>query len=111
MLQIKLGPQGPAFVGDALGRSRVGAFEGMSPQEAWLAGRGAWKLNPSAALAQDEAQVIDSSGTVLAVARITGISKAADGRFIVDGELLVDDARVGQPTPHPHRSRNPLAYF
>jgi hypothetical protein len=47
---------------------------------------------------------------VLAVARITGISKCEGGRYALEGELLAGDPRVGQLTPTPHPSRNPVAY-
>ncbi|MGK5555828.1 hypothetical protein ACSNOI_29840 [Actinomadura kijaniata] len=82
----------------------------MSEDEAWIAGRGVWKFNADRALAEDEVQIIDSDGTVLAVARIEGIRKCGD-RYALEGELLRGDPRVGQPTTTPHRSRNPVTYI
>ncbi|NUU23165.1 MAG: hypothetical protein HOV68_16880 [Streptomycetaceae bacterium] len=110
MLQIQLGKERPAFVDDDLGRMRIGSWPGMSEQDAWLAGRGVWKLNAERALAQDEVQIVDLAGTVLAVARITGITKCRD-RYALEGDVLLGDPRVGQPTAHPQPSRNAVAYF
>jgi hypothetical protein len=110
VLQIQLGPARPAGPGDGLQRATLGWRPGMSEEEAWHAGRGVWKMNADRALAQDEVQIINTHGTVLAVARITGISKHHD-RYALEGELLHGDPRVGQPTATPHRSRNSVAYF
>ncbi|WP_228924527.1 hypothetical protein [Streptomyces sp. DH7] len=82
----------------------------MSEEEAWQAGRGIWKFNADRALSQEEAQIINIDGTVLAVARITGISKYGD-RYALEGDLLLGDARVGRATPCPHLSRNPVTYI
>ncbi|MFF2653527.1 hypothetical protein [Streptomyces sp. NPDC058045] len=82
----------------------------MSQDEAWLAGRGIWKFNADRALAQDEAQIIALDGTVLAVARITGITKHRD-RYALEGHVLRGDPRVGRATPSPHLSRNPVTYI
>ncbi len=60
-------------------------------------------------LEQDEVQVINLDGIVLAVAEITGISKHAD-RQAIQGQLLGGDPRVGQPTMTPHPSRNSVYY-
>ncbi|GHH30735.1 hypothetical protein [Streptomyces rubradiris] len=110
MLQIQLGAERPADTGDSLGRTTIGWRPGMSEDEAWQAGRGIWKFNADRALSQDEAQIINPHGTVLAVARITGISKHGD-RYALEGDLLLGDARVGRPTASPHRSRNPVTYI
>lgn len=110
MLQIQLGAERPADTDDGLGRTMIGWRPGMSEDEAWLAGRGIWKFNADRALSQDEVQIISTGGTVLAVARITGISKHGD-RYALEGDLLRDDARVGRPTPSPHLSRNPVTYI
>lgn len=110
MLQIQLGPEQPADPDDGLGRSTVGSRPGMSEQEAWEAGRGVWKLNADRALAQDEIQIVDLEGTVLAVGIIKGISKHRD-RYALEGELLLGDPRVSKPTTTPHRSRNSVGYF
>jgi hypothetical protein len=111
VLQIQLGQEqtvDPAA--DWLGRPSTGARPGMSETEAWTAGRGVWRLNTDRALRQDEVQIVDPSGTVLAIATITGLTKCG-GYFALDGRLLVGDPRVGRPTTTPHRSRNPVAYF
>ncbi|MFD6225987.1 hypothetical protein ACFWFZ_03780 [Streptomyces sp. NPDC060232] len=73
----------------------------MTEAEAWEASRGIWKFNADRALAQDEVQIVNTEGTVLALARITGISKHGD-RYALEGEVLRGDSRVGQPTPWPH---------
>ncbi|MBY8844614.1 hypothetical protein [Streptomyces sp. SP2-10] len=72
----------------------------MTEDEAWQAGRGIWKFNADRALAQDEVQIVNTEGLVLAVATITGISKHGD-RYALEGELLRGDARVGKPTTTP----------
>lgn len=110
VLQIQLGAERPAGADDGLGRTTIGWRPGMSEEEAWQAGRGIWKFNADRALSQEEVQIINTDGTVLAVARITGISKHGD-RYALEGELLYGDARVGRPTPCPHLSRNPVTYI
>ncbi|MFE5084439.1 hypothetical protein [Streptomyces mirabilis] len=110
MLQIQLGPERPAEPGDSLGRSTIGWRPGMTEDEAWEAGRGIWKFNADRALAQDQVQIVNTEGLVLAVATITGITKH-QGRYALEGELLRRDVRVGKPTTTPHRSRNSVAYF
>lgn len=109
MLQIQIGPERDAGPGDSLERSTVGWRPGMSEDDAWQAGRGVWKFRADRALAQDEAQIVNTEGLVLAVARITGISKHGD-RYALEGQLLRGDSRVGHPTVSPHPSRNPVAY-
>ncbi|MFF0182618.1 hypothetical protein ACFYPF_26365 [Micromonospora sp. NPDC005223] len=111
MIQIRLGnyePCDPAE--DGLGRTHIGWREGMTEAEAFEAGRGVWKLKADRVLDQDEVQIINLDGTVVAVARITGITKCED-RQAIEGELLTGDPRVGQPTQTPHLSRNPVGYF
>jgi len=111
VLQIQLGRDkvvDPAT--DGLGRSRVGSHPGMTAKEAWEAGRGAWVFKADRVLEQDEVQIVDLEGTVLAVARINGVVKAGD-RYAIEGLLLPDDPRIGKPTTTPHRSRNSVGYF
>lgn len=111
MLQIQLGPDravDPAT--DWLGRSRVGSLPGISEQDAWEAGRGVWKFKADRALAEDQVQIVDTQGLILAVARIKGITKCGD-RYALEGELLLGDPRIGQATTTPHPSRNPVAYI
>ncbi|MYV96481.1 hypothetical protein [Streptomyces sp. SID1034] len=110
MLQIQIGPEREAGPDDMLERMTIGWRPGMSEDEAWEAGRGIWKFNADRALSQDEVQIINTSGTVLAVAMITGISKHGD-RYALQGELLRGDDRVGRATKSPHLSRNPVTYI
>ncbi|MFC8131345.1 hypothetical protein [Streptomyces sp. NPDC057302] len=110
MLQIQIGPEREAGPDDMLGRSTIGWRSGMSEDEAWQAGRGIWKFNADRALSQDEVQIINAEGTVLAVATITGISKHGN-RYALQGELLRGDDRVGRATKSPHLSRNPVTYI
>ena len=109
MLQIQLGAERPAEPDDLLGRTTVGWRPGMSEDEAWAVGRGIWKFRADRALAEDEVQLVNTAGTVLVVAKITGISKHGD-RYALEGTLLRGDPRVGKPTPSPHLSRNPVTY-
>ncbi|MFJ2788684.1 MULTISPECIES: hypothetical protein [unclassified Streptomyces] len=110
MLQIRIGPEREAGPDDGLGRSTTGWRPGMSEDEAWEAGRGIWKFNADRALSQDEAQIINTEGIVLAIAKITGISKRGN-RYALLGELLRGDGRVGHATKSPHLSRNPVTYI
>ena len=110
MLQIQIGPRRDVAAGDELGRSFIGWFPGMTEAEAWKVSRGVWKFKADRALEEPEAQIVNTEGTVLAVARITGITKCGGGRYALEGDLLTGDPRVGQPTPTPHPSRNPIAY-
>lgn len=107
--QIQIGGDKPAPQPDPLGRGRIGYFPGISEAEAWERGRAVWKLNPQVVLTKDELQVVNTSGLVLAVGEITGITKAGD-RYIIEGNLLQGDARVGQQTTTPHPSQNPVYY-
>lgn len=113
MLQIQLGPDrqmDPST--ETLGRDRVGYRPGMTQQEAWTAGRGVWVLNVDRALEQDEVQIVNLDGIVLAVAEVLGIAKTkTPGRYAIDGNLKLGDPRVGKITTTPHKSRNSVAYF
>ncbi|UQA90520.1 hypothetical protein [Streptomyces halobius] len=110
MLQIQIGAERAADADDWLERSTLGWRPGMSEDEAWEAGRGVWKFNADRALSQGEVQIINTEGMVLAVAKITGISKCGD-RYALEGDLLRGDPRVGRSTPSPHLSRNPVTYI
>jgi hypothetical protein len=113
LLQIQLGSDRETDPStETLGRDRVGYRPSMTEQEAWTAGRGVWVLNADRALAQDEAQIVNLDGTVLAVAEILGITKTkTPGRYAIDGRLKLGDPRVGKPTETPHKSRNSVGYF
>lgn len=110
MIDIKLGaPRDVDPATDPLGRSRIGADPGLTPAEAWLRGRGVWKLKADNVLTQDEVQITDKDRTILAVARITGITKH-DDRQAIEGALLENDPRIGTKTPIPHPSQNSIKY-
>lgn len=110
MIQIRLGHHENVDPdADPLGRDHIGYCEGMDQEHAWQVGRGVWKLKAQRVLDQDEVQIINLDGTVLAVATITGISKHQD-RQAIEGRLLLGDPRVGQPTSTPHPSRNSVYY-
>jgi len=65
---------------------------------------------PDQVLEQNDVQIVDLEGTVLAVAKINGIVKAGD-RYAIEGDPLPNDPRIGKPTTTPHRSRNSVGYF
>lgn len=112
MLQIKLGPGRtikPQEDELQPGRPRLGYHPDLSEEEAWRIGRGTWVLNADRTLDQDEVQVISPDGTILAVARLTGLSKHGKRRML-EGTLLAGNPRVGTKTTTPHTSRNPVAY-
>lgn len=88
---------------------KVGWEQGLSEKESWEAGRGVWRLDAARALDQGEVQIINSDGTIVAVAEITGIIKHGDRRE-VQGRLLDGDPRVGTQTAIPYPSRNPISY-
>lgn len=112
-LQIKLGS--PVEVNpaeDDLGRSRRGYHPDMTATEVWEVARGTWKLNADRALENSEVVVLSPDSTVVAVAALQGVSRDKDwgGRRCIEGRLCPNDPRIGQPSPHPHPSRNPIAY-
>lgn len=110
MLQIRLGTHETVDpTKDPLGRTSIGWWEGMSEREAWDAGRGVWRLKATRVLEQDEIQIVSPTNEILVVATITAVRKY-DDRRAVEGDVKWGDARVGQPAPHPHTSRNPVAY-
>ncbi|MFJ3963386.1 hypothetical protein [Streptomyces sp. NPDC090036] len=109
MLQIQIGAQRPAGADDVLCRAVLGWRPGMTQDQIWTVSRGVWRFSPFRVLAQDEVQIVNLEGTVVAVAAIIGVAGHGE-RFAIDGRLLRDDPRVGRPTPWPHRSRNPVNY-
>ena len=79
MIQIRLGPYEPVDPAtDPLGREHIGFCADMTEEHAWQVGRGVWKLAARRVLGEDEVQIVNLEGTVLAVATITGISKYGD---------------------------------
>ncbi|WP_408979551.1 hypothetical protein [Pseudarthrobacter sp. NKDBFgelt] len=109
MLQIKLGEYrivDPAM--DPLGRAAVGASPDMSEKDAWEAGRGCWVMKASRAIEEDEVRIVNSKGTILAVAKVRGLIKH-DNRLEVVGDLLEGDSRVGE-TVQLNRAQNPISY-
>ena len=90
------------------------SFKGRQPsrhdaQGSLEAGRGAWAFKADQVLEQNEVQIVDLEGTVLAVAKINSIVKAGD-RYAIEGDPLPNDPRIGKPTTTPRRSHN-VGYF
>lgn len=109
MLQIKLGDYRHVNPGDdPLGRAAVGAWPNMSEQEAWDVGRGCWVMKASRAIDEDEVQIVNKEGRVLAVGTVRGLIKHGN-RLEIVGEPLFGDPRVGT-TVEQTRSQNPISY-
>jgi hypothetical protein len=91
------------------------SFKGRQPsrhdaQGSLGGGAGAWVFKADQVLEENEAQIVDLEGTVLAVAKINGLVKAGD-RYAIEGDPLPNDPRIGKSTTTPHRSRNSVGYF
>ncbi|MFD6941074.1 hypothetical protein ACFWAP_33610 [Streptomyces goshikiensis] len=114
MLQIRVAAQSPTEgANDVLCRAVRGWAPGMTEDQVWAVNRGVWSLRVDHALAEAEVQIVNLDGTVVAVARVTGVTEfVVEGRtrYAVEGDLLRGDPRVGRSTPWPHPSRNPIAY-
>lgn len=108
-LQIRLGRRRSATVDDPLHRTTIGWVEGMSERESWEAGRGVWRIDATRALDQDEVQIINQAGVIVAIGTITAIVKHGERRE-VRGDLLEGDPRVGTQTTIVFPSRNPISY-
>jgi hypothetical protein len=110
MLQVKLGKVKAAKPDDELGRARLGWCDDMDEEEAWQVGRGDWALKTDHALDQQQVQIVNLDGTVVAVATIRGVTRVRDGRrrFFLEGTRIENHPRVGTTARHP--SRNPIAY-
>ncbi|WP_007026059.1 hypothetical protein [Saccharomonospora iraqiensis] len=111
-IRIKLGRYRTVH-GDPLGRSCVGYFPGMSPEDVWQAGRGVWKLDRRRAEREGYALLVGGE-LVRAVADIAALVEHGDrvelvGKLVGPGESL-HDAYVGSLDPVVRPSRNPVAY-
>ena len=98
---------------DPLKRSFMGTdTDQISEQEAWEIGRGIWNLDAERALRAGEVQIVSrSTGTVLAVAVITGVTNENMGsKRALIGYAIPGDPRVGLTTKFPQPSRNALYY-
>lgn len=109
-LQIKMVTEKGPFAPDALGRTECGYYKDISQAEAWLRARAEWPLIPEKVMEQGEALVIGPDGTVLAVATITGTRSHGPRKIEIYGDVLVNDARVGEPSPYPHDFRQRCHY-
>ena len=108
-LQIRLGTRRSATVDDPLNRRTIGWAEGMNEQECWEAGRGVWRLDATRALEQDEVQIINQSGIIVAVGSINAVVKHGERRE-VQGRLKPGDPRVGTSTTIRFGTHNPISY-
>lgn len=111
-IRIKLGDY-RTVQDDPLGRAYVGYFPRMTVEEAWVAGRGVWKMNRERA-GRERFAVVVGGGAVRVVAEITGLEVHAD-RIALLGHPVADDhplheRYVGQPDPVDSGSQNPIAY-
>lgn len=107
-VRVRLGPDIPAVVGDALGRERVGFAEGLSDHEVWLRGRGVWRMQADRVLTS-QYLLIAHAGTVRMVGTIDGVTIHGD-RVAIIGRPLGDHPLVGRPDPLDNASQNPVAY-
>lgn len=86
MLQIKIAArQSVDFTKDPMGHTEVGYAPGMSEEVAWEAGRGCWVMKASRAIDEDEVQIVNSEGTILAVATMRGLIKHGNRLEIIGG--------------------------
>jgi hypothetical protein len=111
-VRLKLGSY-ETVQGDRLRRSYIGYFPRMTESEAWIAGRGVWRMSADKASRQRFALIV-GEGLVRAVAEITGF-QVIDDRIALDGHLLpqghpVREAYLGQPDPVDTGSQNPVGY-
>lgn len=95
---------------DPMGRTAMGWRPGLSESECWDRTRGLWILNENRVLKEDLAAVIDRSGTIRAVATVTGIRKYSHKRAIT-GTVMPGHPWVGTQAPPINDSRNPVKYF
>lgn len=109
VVRIKLGDEKRAPEDDDMGRDLIGYRDGLTADEIWERGRGCWKLSPERALEAD-LLVLTHSGRVLLVGSVRGITKASDGRHIIEGRPIPDHPLVGEADPWENKSLNPVAY-
>jgi hypothetical protein len=107
-VRVRLGPDIPAVVNDALGRERVGFRKGLSTHEVWLRGRGVWKMQPDRVLTS-QLLIIANAGIARMVGTIDGVTIHGD-RVAIIGRPLPNHPLIGQPDPLDNTSQNPVAY-
>jgi len=107
-VRVRLGPDIPAVVNDALGRERVGFRERLSSHEVWLRGRGVWRMQPDRVLTS-QLLIIANSGIVRMVGTIDGVTIHGD-RVAILGRPLPHHPLIGKPDPLDNTSQNPVAY-
>ena len=115
-VRLKLGGY-ETVTGGPLGREYVGYFPRMTEEEAWLAGRGVWKMNKDKA-GRERFALITGEGVTRAVAEITGYTVhetpsgtriALEGWPVPEGHP-VREAYLGKPDPVVNGSQNPVGY-
>jgi hypothetical protein len=107
-IRVRLGPDTPAVVNDALGRERVGFREGASIHETWLRGRGVWRMQADRVVSSPWL-LIAHAGIVRLVGTIDGVSIHGD-RLAIVGRPVGDHPLIGRPDPLDNSSQNPVAY-
>jgi hypothetical protein len=107
-VRVRLGPDIPAVVNDALGRERVGFRERLSTHEVWLRGRGVWRMQPDRVLTS-QLLIIANAGMVRMVGTIDGVTIHGD-RVAILGRPLPHHPLIGKPDPLDNSSQNPVAY-
>ncbi len=111
-LQIKIKPRHPANVDDELGRKECGSYAGITPDEAWERGRAAWSLDPGRVFEKvGEVEIIDHDDVVIAIALLDGLVRHPGNKYEITGTVQAHDPRIGQPSSHPHPSRNRINYY
>lgn len=111
-LQIKIKPRHPASVDDELGRKECGSYPGISPHDAWERGRAAWSLNPGRVFEKvREIEIIDHDDLVISIALLEGLKLHPGNKYEILGTVQAGDPRIGQPSAHPHPSRNRINYY
>jgi hypothetical protein len=98
---------------DELGRSAVGWYPGMPPDQLRAAGRGCWKLGERAG--HERYVLFVAQDRVRGAMEIQGFTRHGDRRAI-EGEMLgaghpIHDTYVGGPDPSASRTRNPIHYW
>lgn len=97
---------------DDLGRESIGYFPGITPEDAWEAGRGVWRLDVNRIIKNGISlvRIINTKGLILAEAYITGFDRYGD-RVALNGVLLKDSPNIGKITEVEQTSRNSVAYI
>ncbi len=114
MIHIKLGRRVEARADDPLGRGHIGWEPGMTDQQTYEAGRGAWVLGAKAD--RERYMLITADGVVRQAIEIHRLVQVTGSRRAVEGAVLpaghpVHDTYVGKPSPVPASVRNPVTYI